>query len=103
MGSLPGRDGTRQDELHTGQVVSRAISDLTMVQSLMSWIPLLMGNAILFVGALIAMAVLSPMLTLIALAVGPSLWFLSMASRRKLFPSSWDAQQQAANGAGGVG
>ena len=45
------------------------------------------------IGSLIAMAVLSPLLTLIALAVGPSLWFLSMASRRKLFPSSWDAQQ----------
>ncbi len=102
MGSLSRLDGSRQDELHTGQVVSRAISDLTMVQSLVSWIPLLMGNAVLFVGALIAMAVLSPVLTLIALAVGPSLWFLSMASRRKLFPASWDAQQQAANVAGVV-
>jgi ATP-binding cassette subfamily B protein len=48
------------------------------------------------------MAVLSPLLTLIALAVGPSLYFLSMASRRKLFPASWDAQQQAANVAGVV-
>ena len=102
MGSLSRLDGTRQDELHTGQVVSRAISDLSMVQSLVSWVPLLMGNAVLFVGALIAMAVLSPMLTLIALAVGPSLFLLSMASRRKLFPASWDAQQQAANVAGVV-
>jgi ATP-binding cassette, subfamily B, bacterial len=102
MGSLSRLDGTRQDELHTGQVVSRAISDLSMVQSLVSWVPLLMGNALLFVGSLIAMTVLSPLLTLIALAVGPSLYFLSMASRRKLFPASWDAQQQAANVAGVV-
>ncbi len=102
MGSLSRLDGTRQDELHTGQVVSRAISDLTMVQSLVSWVPLLVGNAVLFVGALIVMTVLSPVLTLIALAVGPSLWFLSMASRRKLFPASWDAQQQAADVAGVV-
>jgi ATP-binding cassette, subfamily B, bacterial len=102
LGSLSRLDGTRQDELHTGQVVSRSISDLTMVQSLVSWIPMLAGSAVLFVGSLIAMAVLSPLLTLIALAVGPSLWFLSLASRRKLFPASWDAQQQAAAVAGVV-
>jgi ATP-binding cassette, subfamily B, bacterial len=102
MGSLSRLDGTRQDELHTGQVVSRSISDLSMVQSLVSWVPLLLGNAVLFAGSLVAMAVLSPLLTLIALAVGPSLWFLSLASRRRLFPASWDAQQQAAAVAGVV-
>jgi ATP-binding cassette subfamily B protein len=89
-------DGTRQDELHTGQIVSRSISDLTMIQSLLSMVPMLMGNAVLFVGSLAAMAFLSPTLTLIALAVGPPLWFISAASRRTLFPASWDAQQQAA-------
>jgi ATP-binding cassette, subfamily B, bacterial len=89
-------DGTRQDELHTGQIVSRSISDLTMIQALLSMVPLLMGSAVLFVGSLIAMAFLSPMLTLVALAVGPALWLISVGSRRKLFPASWDAQQQAA-------
>ena len=89
-------DGTRQDELHTGQIVSRSISDLTMIQALLSMVPLLMGSAVLFVGSLIAMSFLSPTLTLVALAVGPGLWFISVGSRRKLFPASWDAQQQAA-------
>ena len=89
-------DGTRQDELHTGQIVSRSISDLTMIQSLLSMVPMLMGNAVLFVGSMIAMAFLSPTLTLVALAVGPALWFIAAASRRTLFPTSWDAQQQAA-------
>ena len=89
-------DGTRQDELHTGQIVSRSISDLTMIQSLLSMVPMLMGNAVLFVGSMIAMAFLSPVLTLVALAVGPALWFIAVASRRTLFPASWDAQQQAA-------
>jgi ATP-binding cassette subfamily B protein len=89
-------DGTRQDELHTGQIVSRSISDLTMIQSLLSMVPMLMGNAVLFVGSMIAMAFLSPVLTLIALAVGPALWFIAAASRRTLFPASWDAQQRAA-------
>jgi ATP-binding cassette, subfamily B, bacterial len=89
-------DGTRQDQLHTGQIVSRSISDLTMIQALLSMVPLLMGSAVLFVGSLIAMAFLSPTLTLVALAVAPALWFISVGSRRKLFPASWDAQQQAA-------
>jgi ATP-binding cassette subfamily B protein len=95
-------DGTRQDQLHTGQIVSRSISDITMVQSLLSMVPMLMGNVVLFVGSLAAMAFLSPLLTLIALAVGPALWFISLASRRSLFPASWDAQQQAAAVAGVV-
>jgi ATP-binding cassette subfamily B protein len=30
--SLSRLDGIRQDELHTGQIVSRSISDITMVQ-----------------------------------------------------------------------
>ena len=95
-------DGEQQDGLHTGQVVSRSISDLTMVQALLSMIPMLLGNAVLFVVSLVIMAVLSPTLTLIALAVGPALWFISVASRRSLFPASWDAQQQAAGVAGVV-
>ncbi len=95
-------DGSRQDELHTGQVVSRSISDLSMVQALLSMVPMLLGSAVLFVVSLAIMAVLSPTLTLIALAVGPALWFISVASRRKLFPASWDAQQQAAAVAGVV-
>jgi ATP-binding cassette, subfamily B, bacterial len=96
FGALSRLDGTRQDELHTGQIVSRSISDLTMIQSLLSMVPMLMGNAVLFVGSMIAMAFLSPLLTLVALAVGPALWFIAVASRRKLFPASWDAQQRAA-------
>ena len=42
------------------------------------------------------------MLTLVALAVGPALWLIADASRRKLFPASWDAQQKAAAVAGVV-
>ena len=102
LGALSRLDGTRQDQLHTGQIVSRSISDLSMVQALLSMIPMLLGNAVLFVASLAIMLFLSPLLTLIALAVGPALWFISIASRRTLFPASWDAQQQAAAVAGVV-
>ena len=102
LGALSRLDGRRQDQLHTGQIVSRSISDLSMVQALLSMIPMLLGNAVLFVASLAIMFFLSPLLTLIALAVGPALWFISIASRRTLFPASWDAQQQAAAVAGVV-
>ncbi len=95
-------DGARQDQLHTGQIVSRSISDVNMVQSLLAICPMLMGNALLFILSLAVMAYLSPLLTLVALAVGPALFFISIASRKKLFPASWDAQQHAANVAGVV-
>jgi ATP-binding cassette, subfamily B, bacterial len=100
--SLSRLDGARQDQLHTGQVVSRSISDVNMIQGLLAMLPFLLGNMLLFFLSLIAMAVLSPLLTVIALAVGPALFVISLASRNRLFPASWAAQQHAANVAGVV-
>ncbi|HEY2443471.1 MAG TPA: ABC transporter ATP-binding protein [Streptosporangiaceae bacterium] len=95
-------DGSRQDELNTGQVVSRAISDVNMVQGLLGMIPVTAGNALLFIASLVIMLFLSPLLTLVAFAVGPALWFVTLASRQRLFPSSWHAQQQSGAVAGVV-
>src|SRR5690348_4338309 len=100
--ALAALDGARQDELRTGQVVSRAISDLNMVQGLLGMLPMLLGSALLFVLSVTIMTVLSPLLTLVALAIGPALWLIALRSRLRLFPASWDAQQQAANVAGVV-
>ena len=102
FGSLERLDGARQDQLHTGQIVSRSISDLNMVQSLLSQMPMLLGNALLCVLSISIMAYLSPVLTLVALAIAPALWLIAIASRRKLFPASWDAQQKEAEVAGVV-
>ncbi|MFL6162652.1 MAG: ABC transporter ATP-binding protein [Jatrophihabitantaceae bacterium] len=88
-------DGAAQDALQTGQVVSRSISDVGLVQGLLAFIPALAGNALLFVVSLVAMLWLSPLLTLIALAIAPALWLVALASRRDLFPANWAAQQQA--------
>jgi ATP-binding cassette, subfamily B, bacterial len=102
FGSLTRLDGARQDQLHTGQIVSRSITDLNMIQSLLQMTPMLMGNALLFVLSLVIMVVLSPLLAVLALAIGPVLLALSIASRRRLFPASWAAQQQAGEVAGVV-
>jgi len=95
-------DGPAQDGLQTGQTVSRAISDVTLVQGLLAFLPNLTGNALLFVVSLGVMAWLSPLLTVVALAVGPALWWLGLRSRRDLFPANWAAQQQAGAVAGDV-
>src|SRR5438132_1446704 len=60
-------DGGKQDALRTGQVVSRSITDLQLVQGLLSMVPYAIGNVIFGLAALAAMLWLSPMLTLIAL------------------------------------
>jgi ATP-binding cassette, subfamily B, bacterial len=102
FGSLTRLDGARQDQLHTGQIVSRSISDLNMIQGLLGMAPMLLGSVVLFVLSVVIMGFLSPLLTVVALAVGPALWVIAVASRRKLFPATWDAQQQAGNVAGVV-
>ena len=96
FGSLSRLDGARQDEIRTGQLVGRSISDLNMVQGLLSMAPITIGNIALFVVSLIVMVILSPLLTLVTLAVAPALYLIALASRRRLFPASWDAQQQSA-------
>ncbi len=88
-------DGAAQDSTETGQVVSRSITDIGLVQGLLAFVPMLSSNVLLFVISLVIMAVLSPLLTLIALAIAPALWMVARASRRDLFPANWDAQQQA--------
>jgi ATP-binding cassette, subfamily B, bacterial len=88
-------DGARQDEIRTGQLVGRSISDLNMVQGLMSMVPVTLGNMVLFALTLVIMVILSPVLTIVTLAVTPALWIIALASRRKLFPASWDAQQES--------
>jgi ATP-binding cassette, subfamily B, bacterial len=93
--SLSRLDGARQDEIRTGQLVGRSISDLNMVQGIMSMVPITLGSIALFVLILGIMVVLSPLLTIVAVAVAPALWMIALASRRRLFPASWDAQQQS--------
>jgi ATP-binding cassette, subfamily B, bacterial len=95
-------DGARQDEIHTGQLVGRSISDLNMVQSILSMVPITLGSLALFVLSIGIMVVLSPVLTIVTVAVAPALWMIALASRRRLFPASWHAQQQSGDVAGVV-
>lgn len=102
FGSLSRLDGARQDEMSTGQIVSRSISDITMVQGLLGMMPIMLGNILLFAVSLVVMLFLSPVLTIIAFLVGPAVYWISLLSRRKLFPANWHAQQESAALAGVV-
>ncbi|MFF9346854.1 ABC transporter ATP-binding protein [Streptomyces sp. NPDC014734] len=101
-GTITRLDGRRQDELSTGQVVGRATSDLQLIQGLLFMLPMTIGNVLLFVISLVIMAWLSPLLTLVAVAVAPALWYIARHSRARLFPATWYAQGQAAAVAGVV-
>ena len=89
-------DGAAQDALRTGQVVSRASSDLQAVQGLLAIVPLSAGQVVLFVASLAIMIWLSPLLTLTALITVPAVYLLTRATRTTLFPATWAAQQSAA-------
>ncbi|MGW0030520.1 ABC transporter ATP-binding protein [Streptomyces sp. NPDC003314] len=95
-------DGAQQDDLRTGQVVSRSISDITLIQTLLQFLPNMTGNALMFCVSLVFMAWLSPLLTVVALVVGPLLWLIALRGRRTLFPANWHAQQEAAEVASAV-
>ncbi|MFJ2934351.1 ABC transporter ATP-binding protein [Streptomyces sp. NPDC087219] len=95
-------DGAQQDDLRTGQVVSRSISDITLIQTLLQFLPNMTGNALMFCVSLVLMAWLSPLLTVVALVVGPLLWLIALRGRRTLFPANWHAQQEAAEVASAV-
>ncbi|HWN33723.1 MAG TPA: ABC transporter ATP-binding protein [Pseudonocardia sp.] len=97
FGAVQRLDGPKQDSLRTGQVVSRAISDLQLVQGLLGMVPLMVGTVVLVIASVAAMLWLSPLLTLISLVVVPAAVLITARARRTLFPATWSAQQRAAD------
>ncbi len=90
-------DGAAQDRLRTGQVVSRSITDLQLVQGLLAITPLALGSILQLVISIVAMLYLSPLLTAVALVVAPLVGVAGALARRSLFPATWSAQQRAAD------
>ncbi|OZC50624.1 ABC transporter ATP-binding protein [Rhodococcus sp. RS1C4] len=97
LSSLQRLDGRKQDEIRTGQVVSRSITDLQLVQGLLAMVPLSAGALLQFVLALVVMAYLSPLLTVVALAIVPAVTLVVYKVRPKQFAATWSAQQRAAD------
>jgi ATP-binding cassette subfamily B protein len=80
--------------LPTGQLVARANSDSTLVQALLSLLPIMSGNVLMMLASLVIMIVLAPTLAIIGLVVVPALIVVSYQLRRRVFPATWDGQQR---------
>ncbi len=87
-------DFARHDELQTGQLVSRANSDVGLLQGLLSFLPIMSGNILMMVASLAIMFVYSPLLALVSVVVVPAMVFSAYRMRDRTFPANWDAQQK---------
>tara|TARA_B100000676_G_C18050559_1_gene830862 strand:- start:145 stop:2157 length:2013 start_codon:yes stop_codon:yes gene_type:complete len=85
------------DKIQTGQVISRANSDIKAVQMFLMMAPMMSTSVLSFVFALMYMLTVSVTLTLAALVAIPGVWVLSMRLRRVIFPLSWLTQARQAD------
>ncbi|MEJ5998613.1 ABC transporter ATP-binding protein [Corynebacterium sp. H130] len=97
LDTLQKLDGPGQDRIRVGQVVSRSISDINMVQGLVAMFPLAVGHILKLAFTVTVMVILSPLLAVVALASLPLIFFGALASRKPLFAATWAAQQSAAD------
>jgi ATP-binding cassette, subfamily B, bacterial len=87
-------DFANLDHMPTGQLVARANSDSTLVQGLLSFLPIMSGNVLMLLLSLGVMLYLSPLLAVVSVLVAPSLLFISYRMRWRVFPATWDGQQR---------
>jgi ATP-binding cassette subfamily B protein len=95
-------DQERHDQLSTGDVMSRATTDLTLIDLYLNQLSLVVNNLTLLIVALVVMAWLSPVLSLVVAGFVPLFLFLAARYRHEVFPSSWNDSVLAAQVAGVV-
>jgi ATP-binding cassette subfamily B protein len=81
-------------EMATGQLVSRANSDISLVLTVLRVLPALTSNLVLMIASLGVMFVFSPLLALISLVILPLLVLGAYRMRTRLYPATWDVQQR---------
>ncbi|WP_319457138.1 MULTISPECIES: ABC transporter ATP-binding protein [unclassified Mycobacterium] len=86
-------DAARRDEMRSGDIMSRASVDLTLIQMFLQQLGVAYGNITLLIVSLVVMVVLSPMLALIMVVSVPTFLFIAMRFRSKSFPASWMDQR----------
>ncbi|HRE00045.1 MAG TPA: ABC transporter ATP-binding protein [Ilumatobacteraceae bacterium] len=86
-------DFATHDRLSVGDVMSRAAGDLTLVTQFLFQIPMLAAQGTLLVVAVGVMLSLSPLLSLVVLAVVPLFVFVAVRFRNRVFPASWNDQR----------
>lgn len=90
-------DAAGHAHLQSGQLVSRANSDVMLVQQLVSWLPMVTGNLLKVVLAIGVMAFLSPLLAVVVAVVLVTVFVLTRHLRRRSYAAGWDSQQREAD------
>lgn len=97
LSSLCRYSGEQQDALRRGEVVSRSITDLQVIQSLLALAPQAAAAVCHVTVQIVIMFVLSPVLALATLVTVPLAGVLVVRSRRRIHAATWLSQQAAAD------
>jgi ATP-binding cassette subfamily B protein len=84
------------DRVQTGQLMSRANTDLQQVQNFLVMIPLTISNAFTVVAVTVILAIIDPVLTVLALGSLPFLNVLATKFSRRLQPHVMGIQRESA-------
>ncbi len=87
-------DFSHHDEMQSGQLMSRANSDVGLVQGFLSFLPMLSGNLVMLIISLVVMFRLSLPLALVELVMVPTVAFAANRLRRPLYGASAKVQQK---------
>ncbi len=85
------------DRIQSGQVISRANSDIRSVQMFLAFAPLMGISILSFLTALALMLSISVSLTLVAVAALPGVYVVGRRLRDRIFPLSWISQARVAD------
>lgn len=85
------------DRVQSGQLISRANSDIRSLQMFLAFAPLIGLSILSFVLALILMLSISVSLTLVSIACLPGVYVLGVLLRNQIFPLSWIVQARTAD------
>jgi ATP-binding cassette subfamily B protein len=84
------------DRAQTGQLMSRANTDLQQIQAFVVMIPLTISNAVTVLAVTVILVLKDPLLTLLALGSLPFLNLLATRFSRRLHPAVMGIQQESA-------
>ncbi len=84
------------DRTQSGQVISRANSDIRSVQMFLTFAPLISMTTLMFGVAIVFMLSVHVPLTLVAIAPLPGVYWMGVRLRNQVFPLSWIVQARLA-------
>lgn len=85
------------DRTPSGELISRANSDIRSVQVLLAFGPLAVLSTFTFLFALVVMASIDIGLTIVAVATMPLVYFVGVRMRERIFPLMWITQARMAD------